>query len=126
MNNEDLPIDNGIINDGGIKASIRKSIKETEFGDNKDNDNETTKFKEKPSKNESKTNYSGKSRQSKYYNKIKFLYERVKINESHPLITSNNIIEQMKFYLPLAFSTNDDIPKESQYIKNLNYCKECL
>ena len=46
MNNEDLPIDNGTINDGGIKASIRKSIKETEFGDNKDNDNETTKFKE--------------------------------------------------------------------------------
>lgn len=126
MNNEDLPIDNGIINDGGIKASIRKSIKETDFGDNKDNDNETTKLKEKPSKNESKTKYSGKSRQSKYYNKIKFLYERVKINESHPLITSNNIIEQMNFYLPLAFSTNDDIPKESQYIKNLNYCKECL
>ena len=56
----------------------------------------------------------------------KFLYEKVHIDTKSQLIASNDIIDKMNFYLPLAFASHSDANAKNEiiYQRALKFCKE--
>ena len=56
----------------------------------------------------------------------KFLYEKVHIDSKNQLIASNDIIDKMKFYLPIAFASHSDANAKNEiiYQRALKFCKE--